>query len=151
MAKVEVITRSERRRRWSDQEKMEILREVEASGGRVGEVARRRGMSEGLLYEWRAKWRKASQAVTGVPSFVPIGMFTAAADESPAVAVPTASGAVSSCRPGEQRPMTIPPLPLGDRPGVMEVELPGGARLRVDAFVNERALVRVLKALRDVP
>ena len=150
MAKVEVITRSERRRRWSDQEKMEILREVEAAGGRVVEVARRRGMSEGLLYEWRAKWRKARHAVTGVPSFVPIGMFTTVVDERPAMAVPMPSAAACRSTPGESRRVTIPSLPLGDRPGVMEVELPGGARLRVDAFVNERALVRVLKALRDV-
>ena len=109
------------------------------------------GGSEGLLYEWRAKWRKASQAIAGAPSFVPIGVFAAAADESPAVAVsmPSATGAPIPS-PCEQRPMTIPSLPLGDRPGVMEVELPSGARLRVDAFVNERALLRVLKALKDL-
>jgi hypothetical protein len=32
---------------------------------------------------------------------------------------------------------------------VIEVDLPAGARVRVDAFVNERALRRVLRALKD--
>jgi hypothetical protein len=33
---------------------------------------------------------------------------------------------------------------------MIELDLPGGARLRVDAFVNEKALRRVLLALKDV-
>jgi transposase len=36
---------------------------------------------------------------------------------------------------------------LEERPGVIEIDLPNGARVRVDAFVNERALRRVLAAL----
>ena len=39
---------------------------------------------------------------------------------------------------------------LDERPGVIEVDLPAGARVRVDAFVNERALRRVLRALKDL-
>jgi transposase len=33
---------------------------------------------------------------------------------------------------------------------VIEVDLLAGARVRVDAFVNERALRRVLRALKDL-
>jgi hypothetical protein len=36
------------------------------------------------------------------------------------------------------------------RVGIIEIALPGGARLRVDAFVNEKALRRVLQTLKDV-
>ena len=34
------------------------------------------------------------------------------------------------------------------RPGLIEIDLPDGTRLRVDAFVNERALRRVLAVLK---
>jgi len=37
---------------------------------------------------------------------------------------------------------------MEDRPGVIEIDLVDGTRLRVDAFVNERALRRVLAVLR---
>ena len=35
----------------------------------------------------------------------------------------------------------------GDRHGLMELSLPGGTRIIVDAHVDERALVRLLCAL----
>jgi hypothetical protein len=34
------------------------------------------------------------------------------------------------------------------RTGIIEIHLPNGARLRVDAQVNEKALRRVLQAMR---
>jgi hypothetical protein len=34
------------------------------------------------------------------------------------------------------------------RPGLIEIELANGTRLRVDAFVNERALHRVMSVLK---
>jgi hypothetical protein len=37
---------------------------------------------------------------------------------------------------------------MDERPGMIEIDLPGGTRLRADAFVNERALRRVLFVLR---
>jgi hypothetical protein len=40
----------------------------------------------------------------------------------------------------------IRPVPR-ERVGIIEHDLPGGARLRMDAFVNEKALRRVLQAL----
>jgi transposase len=36
---------------------------------------------------------------------------------------------------------------LDTQAGVIEIDLPDGARVRVDAFVDERALARVLSAL----
>ena len=39
----EIIARVERRRQWTPQEKAALLAEVEATGGRVSVVARRRG------------------------------------------------------------------------------------------------------------
>ncbi len=37
---------------------------------------------------------------------------------------------------------------MDERPGLIEIDLADGTRLRVDAVVNERALRRVLAVLR---
>ena len=37
---------------------------------------------------------------------------------------------------------------LDERAGIIEIDLMNGTRLRVDAFVNERALRRVLSVLK---
>ena len=77
--------------------------------------------------------------------FVPIGVFGCARDGGPAMvatAVAPNAAAVAEVRPPAPHPT------LEQRPGVIEIDLPGGVRVRVDAFVNERALSRVLKVLR---
>jgi len=51
----EIITR---RRKWQTAQKAALLAEVEAEGGKVVAVARRHGISESLLYNWRSA-RKA--------------------------------------------------------------------------------------------
>jgi transposase len=38
---------------------------------------------------------------------------------------------------------------LDERPGVIEIDLANGVRVRVDAFVNAKALRRVLAALSE--
>ncbi len=54
MADVEIMARVERRRKWTAEEKAALLAEVEAEGGKVAVVARRRQVSESLLYNWRS-------------------------------------------------------------------------------------------------
>ena len=39
-------------------------------------------------------------------------------------------------------------MTMAERVGIIEVALPSGARVRVDAFVNEKALRRVLRAIK---
>jgi hypothetical protein len=46
VADVEIMARVERRRKWSAREKAALLAEVEAEGGKVTVVARRRRISE---------------------------------------------------------------------------------------------------------
>jgi transposase len=41
------------------------------------------------------------------------------------------------------------PPKLEERAGVIEIDLACGARVRVDAFVNQGALRRVLQAMKD--
>ena len=61
MSEGEIITR---RRKWSPAQKSALLDEVESEGGKVAVVARRRGVSESLLYNWRSAWKAAACAVS---------------------------------------------------------------------------------------
>lgn len=131
MIEAEVVTR---RRKWTPEQKAALLAEVEAEGGRVALVARRHGISESLLYNWRSAWKAAS--VTREPDpveFVQIGMIGHASDEGPAILA----------GPDQALPPSGP-----TRVGMIEIDLPNGAQVRVDAFVNERALHRVFRAMK---
>ena len=137
MSGVEIVARVERRRKWTIEEKAALIAEVEAEGGKVKLVARRHRVSESLLYNWRSAWKAAATAAAGASGsveFVPLGVFGEAGHEAP--------------------PMLPPPEPprprrAGEsRAGAIEIALPNGARVNVDAFVNEKALSRVLRAMR---
>jgi transposase len=131
----------ERRRRWTAEQKAALLAEVEAEGGQVSVVARRHGISASLLYNWRLACKAAALAVRAGAArpaeFVQIGVVTDAPGAR--LTVPMAVRAVCPRGAG---------LALAERVGVIEIDLPDGARVRVDSGVNEKALRRVLSALR---
>ena len=141
MAEVEIVARVERRRKWTPQEKGALLAEVEAEGGKVAVVARRHRISESLLYNWRSAWKAAAvaQGAAEPVSFVPIGVIGRADDGGPALLALADTSRPERCGNRERE----------DRVGMIEIDLPGGSRVRVDTFVNERALRRVLQVLKD--
>jgi transposase len=53
MARIEVITGPERRRRWSAEQKRAIVAESLAPGAVVTEIARRLEIRPGQIYRWR--------------------------------------------------------------------------------------------------
>ena len=55
--RIEVITGRQRRRTWSDEEKGRILLESSEPGANISAVARRNGVSRGLLNIWRREAR----------------------------------------------------------------------------------------------
>ena len=57
MARVEVITGPERRRRWSAEQKRAIVAESLAPGAVVTEIARRADICPGQIYRWRRETR----------------------------------------------------------------------------------------------
>jgi transposase len=129
----EIAARVEPRRRWTAQEKAALLAEVEAAGGKVKIVARRHRISESLLYNWRAARKAAATAMP--PAFIPLGVL---GEPSPLE---------TAMRPREPQP----PRPVradDNSAGGIEIVLPNGARVSVDAFVNEKALSRVLRAMK---
>lgn len=63
MTQVTVLTGARRRRDWSDEDRVEILREAFSPGACVADVARRHDVSRGLIYLWRrAAMRQVREA-----------------------------------------------------------------------------------------
>ena len=58
MGQITVFSGPERRRRWSDEERVHILTEAFSPGACVAEVARRYDVSSALIYTWRNKLRQ---------------------------------------------------------------------------------------------
>jgi transposase len=141
LADVEILARVERRRKWTAQEKAALLAEVEAEGGKVAIVARRHRISESVLYNWRAAWKAAAavmQAPVAVP-FIPLGVLDGSSHQDAAMLA----------QPDPEQSEPPRPMRASDSGvGAIAIVLPNGARVSVDAFVNERALSRVLRAMK---
>jgi len=119
--RIEVITGPDRRRRWSLEQKRAIVAESLRAGASPSAVARRHGLNTGQIYTWRRLFREASP-----PGFARVEL----ADGNGLVAPPPTA---SSAGPA----------------GLIEIALPDGACIRVDAKVDERSLRRVLRVLRE--
>jgi hypothetical protein len=65
---MEIFARVERRREWTAQEKVALLAEIEAEGGKVRLVARRHRIAESMLYNWRASRKAASMMMPTPPA-----------------------------------------------------------------------------------
>ncbi|HVI37330.1 MAG TPA: hypothetical protein VM684_13950, partial [Gaiellales bacterium] len=103
----------------------------------------RHGVCVSLIYRWRRSVAPRALAGEGPLEFVPVGVFGRTADEGPAglFTGPVGNPAASACMPS-------PNATVQARPGLIEIDLADGTRLRVDAFVNERALRRVVAVLK---
>jgi transposase len=133
MSAAEIITR---RRKWRPEEKAALLAEVEAESGRVSVVARRHGLSESLLYNWRSAWKAASSTSKAEPvEFVPLGLIDRTTDARPVLLAGPEPAVPTRCS-GEQRA------------GRIEIELPSGVRVRIGTSVSEKMLSRVFRVLK---
>jgi transposase len=136
--RVEVITGERRRRRWTGEEKTRIAAESFEEGANISEVARRNGVSRGLLTVWR---RQVAAAMAGkAPNFVPIQI---------------GAGSGGGTAGESERILAAPrtPLEIAAPPakpcGVIEIEL-SGACIRVEPGVELATLSTVLSALRGI-
>jgi transposase len=118
MARFEVITGPERRRRWSDEQKRAIVTASFAPGAVVSEVARRADVSSGQIYRWRQEFRGAAAGFAQV---------LIAPAEGPAAN--STNGTTSCAEP------------------VIEVEFAGKARVRIPGSVPADLAAAVIKAL----
>ena len=136
----ELLGRMERRRRFSVEQKLAILTEATAPGANLSEVARRHGLLPAQVYKWR---RLAELGVIGVPG----------ASELPSFVAVEIAQDVRHCRQRhapEGKPAAVHDAPRRRRRtkvGLIEIELDGGRRVRVDRDVDAAALERVLDVL----
>ena len=119
--RIELISGTSRRRRWSDEERARILSESFEPGANISAVARRNGVSCGLLHCWRKQARAMAiePVPADLPAFVPV----------------TISGG-----PGAK-------VPRAEIAGMIEIET-AGALVRVPAGFDPGTLKVVLAALR---
>jgi transposase len=66
MAQVQVISGVERRRRWSEDQKREIVEAAFAPGATVSEVARREDIHNAMIYKWRRELQCSDSGFTPV-------------------------------------------------------------------------------------
>ncbi len=124
---MELVSGIERRRRWRIEEKLRIVAEAEAPGAVFAAVARRHGISRGLLWIWRQQMRRGElRAVSFQAEFMPVNVI---ADTSDARVSASAS-----------MPIT--------RPESVDIILPDGTCLRVNAAIDATSLRRLLGVLR---
>jgi transposase len=121
--KIEVLG-TERRRRWSPQDKLQIVEETMQPGVTVTEVARRHGLAPSVVFTWRRLAREGRLGGVG-PAFVPVEITPVPA-QAPSVA--------STSR----------------HTGLIEIVLGRGRRIRVDREVDAEALRRVLQVVESL-
>jgi transposase len=140
-ARVEIITRGERRRSWTLTQKQEIVAESFGPELTPAEVARKHGIGSGQLYTWR---RQLLGGRTGlVRQMMP--RFAAVAVEAAVAEPPGADPSRGRSPPGARLASTRPAPARAE--GVIEIVRPDGVVVRVDAQVDGCALRRVLGAL----
>ena len=111
----------ERRRRWSDDDKISIVSSVGIDGSTVTQGAHRCDVTRQQIYRWRHELKKKGLWPLGVGTvFLPIDFQ------------------VAEIAPPEPKP--APAMPL-------ELRLPGGRCLRFDSTMDEAALTRLIRAV----
>jgi len=137
--RVEIIAGPERRRRWSDEEKLQLVAEACRPGNSVSQVARERGINASQLFGWRRKAiveglitdRRLEERTAKALTFAPVEI---AKEESP----PEGGGKVGSAR--RQTATRIS--------GSVEIELRGGDRVRIEGCADASLVARIISALR---
>lgn len=134
---VEIITRGGRRRSWTVEQKREIVAESFGPELTPTEVARKHAIGSGQLYTWRRELLglNGARVTRATPRFAQVALGPVAS---------LSNG--SDPRPVETPQAGSPSLPP-HADGLIEILLPGGVVLRVDAHVDSRALRRILGVL----
>ncbi len=131
----EVISVVARRRRWTVERKLALLKEVSRPGASVVAVAHRHGMSRSLLFAW---WRQMREGTM-------LGMVRA--DAAPAL-VPVRLAAAAAAKQAPRPPSRLPVVVV--RPGkaaaMVEVVLSNGRALRVCEAIRPEVLGRLGEA-----
>lgn len=120
----EILSGVERRRRWSDAEKLRIVAEAASDGALVADVARRHDITRQHIYQWRRELRDNGRPLIGQSNFVSVELTER--DESREIVGPAEDpGAVGAHH--------------------IEIMLRNGRSLRVMADVPDKVLHRLMR------
>ena len=64
-SRVEVVTSVQRRRRWTPEQKLEIVKQTNEAGSSVSMVARQFGITAAQLFQWRKAYLQGSLMAVG--------------------------------------------------------------------------------------
>ena len=132
--------------------KRRIVEETFAPGASVSMVARRHDVNANLVFAWREKYRQGALVDKQVPQKMrlpgPDLIQIGAVDYDGAVH-PLPVSRRASVSPEIQPRPPVPALSSG-APGMIEIELCSGIKVRVGADMDEATLRRVLSLIKDV-
>jgi transposase len=132
------------RRRYSLEFKLKVVKETFAPGASVAGVARRHGLNSNLLFGWRKQFRDGKLGVGSARKLPPPAGFVEITQADAAAGVrdlPAPVRAEIYARGPEEQV-------AGKAPGLIEIETPRGVKLRLSGRVDDRALRRILAAIR---
>ena len=115
----------ERRRHWSDEEKLGIVTSVGVDGATVTQVAQRHEITRQQVYAWRHELKRK-------------GLWS---PERGALFVPVEMSALPSIP-------SVPAAPMSSAPMPVELRLPGGRCLRFDSTMDMAALTQSIRAVK---
>jgi transposase len=130
--RLELITGTGRRRRFSDDDKARIIEETLVPGAVVSDVARRHGLSPRQLFTWRreARRRPVTRAPEAAPVFVPA-----------VIQEVTGDGEAKTNRKAARRRRGR------QTSGIIEVEI-DGVTVRVGNGADAKTVAAVIRALK---
>ena len=134
MMGLEIISGVERRRRWSDADKLRIVAEADEAGAKVAEVARRHEISRSILWTWRKQTRAGRLTMSDPPGFLPVVVDAVSAMDTAASEPSAASLQADAPPPPDHRAITI--------------TLANGTRLEISAALSLPALSCIIGMLR---
>lgn len=150
--RIELITGTGRRRRWSSHDKVRIVVESFKPGANVSEVARRNGISPQQLFGWRREARALFDESAGEPATTAADQPTPAPSgqrggrlQLPAETMDAAPAFASVVIAAPTGPSSPPPGT--SCAGMIEITI-GDAVVRVVGQVETATLVAVLRAVR---
>jgi transposase len=125
---VAILSGPERRRRWTQAEKLRLVEETLAAEANIAEIARRHDVHPNLLHTWRRQART--------------GLLVGAVEEKlrPDERVRFAAVAITP-----ERPALAAAAPSAA--GVIEVEFAAGGRMRITGAVEASLVSALIKAL----
>ena len=145
---MEVLDGVERRRRWTDDQKLSILMEVGLRGATVTDVARRHAVSRSQLYAWRRDLKRhgalrPSEAVEGRPVFVPVAPPLLPAPAAPSSAPSMADEVGGAALPAQSDDADAE----GSATPTIEIVLANGRRLSVPEGIADVVLARLIRVV----